>query len=196
MSADREMDPALAADRAALLVVDVQERLARVMPPEAMAALVRNVGVLIEAARRLGIPVVVSEQYPRGLGRTVAEIEQAVAALPPGQLHRFDKVEFSVCAAPAFAPVESRLDGRDHWIVTGMESHICVYQSARALRAGGAAVHVVRDAVVSRTAENRDVGLGLIERTGAFITSTETVLFDLLQRAGSDDFRALSRMIV
>jgi hypothetical protein len=77
-----------------------------------------------------------------------------------------------------------------------MECHICVYQSARALRAGGAALHVVRDAVVSRTAQSRDTGLALIERAGALVTTTETVVFDLLQRAGSDDFKALSRLIV
>lgn len=190
------MDVSLAPARAALLVVDVQDKLAAVMPPDAMTSLVRNVGILVEAARRFAIPVVVSEQYPRGLGKTVAGIEQALAALPADQLFRFDKLEFSVCAAPGFAPVEARLDGRDQWIVTGMESHICVYQSARALRAGGAAVHVVRDAVVSRTAQNREIGLGLIERSGALVTSTETVVFDLLQRAGGDDFKALSRLIV
>jgi nicotinamidase-related amidase len=77
-----------------------------------------------------------------------------------------------------------------------MESHICVYQTARALRAGGAAVHVVRDAVASRTAQNRETGLALIERTGALVTTTETVVFDLLQRAGTDDFKALSRLVV
>ncbi|HWM84703.1 MAG TPA: isochorismatase family protein [Kofleriaceae bacterium] len=196
MTSDRNMDTALVAERAALLVVDVQDKLAAVMPQDGMARLTRNLGILCEAARRFAIPVVVSQQYPRGLGPTVAGVEQALAGMPPEQLHRFDKVEFSVCAAPGFAAVESALDGRDQWIVTGMECHICVYQSARALRAGGAAVHVVRDAVVSRTAENRDTGLGLIERTGALITTTETVVFDLLQRAGGDDFKALSRLVI
>ncbi|HTE51958.1 MAG TPA: isochorismatase family protein [Kofleriaceae bacterium] len=196
MSTDRATDITLVAARAALLVVDVQEKLAAVMPAEAMAALVKNVGILCEAARRFAIPVVVSEQYPRGLGRTVAGLDEALSRLPAELLHRFEKVEFSACAAPGFAPVEARLDGRDQWIVTGMECHVCVYQSARALRAGGAAVHVVGDAVISRTAENRATGLGLIERTGALLTSTEVVVFDLLQKAGGDDFKALSRLIV
>ena len=196
MTMDRATEIAIAADRAALLVVDVQDKLAAVMPPDDMARLTRNVAILCEAARRFAIPVVVSQQYPRGLGPTVEGVEKALAGLPGERLHRFDKVEFSVCAAPDFAAVEQRLDGRDQWIVTGMECHICVYQSARALRAGGAAVHVVRDAVISRTPENRDVGLALIERAGALITTTETVVFDLLQRAGSDDFKALSRLIV
>jgi len=191
-----DMDAALSAGRAALLVVDVQDRLAAVMAPDGMSALCRNVAILCEAARRFAIPVVVSQQYPSGLGGTVAAVEQALSTLPPEQLHRFDKIEFSVCAAPGFAPVEARLDGRDQWIVTGMETHVCVYQTARALRAGGAAVHVVRDAVISRTPQNRDTGLSLIERTGALLTSTEVVLFDLLQRAGTADFKALSRLIV
>jgi len=195
-SGDRAAEVGLDPARAALLVVDVQEKLAAAMPPEGMNALVRNLGILCEAARRFAIPVVVSEQYPRGLGHTIAGVEQALAGLAPDRLFRFDKLEFSACAAPGFAPVEARLDGRDQWIVTGIECHVCVYQTARALRAGGAAVHVVRDAVSSRTAQNRDIGLALIERTGAFITSTEVVAFDLLQRAGSDDFKALSRLIV
>jgi nicotinamidase-related amidase len=190
-----DMDTALSADRAALLVVDVQEKLAAVMPAEGMSALCRNLAILIEAARRFAIPVVVSQQYPRGLGATVGPVEQALAALPADQLHRFDKVEFSACAAPAFAQVEARLDRRDQWIVTGMETHICVYQTARGLRAGGASVHVVRDVVISRTPENRATGLSLIERTGALLTSTEVVIFDLLQRAGTEDFKALSRLI-
>ena len=184
------LDPA----RSALLVVDVQERLAAAMPPEGMAALSRNVTILCEAARRFELPVVVSQQYPRGLGATIASVEEALAALPPEQVHRFDKVEFSACAATAGAELWHRL-ARDTWITTGMEAHVCVYQTVRQLCEGGAAVHVVRDAVLSRTAENLATGLALIERTGAVVTSTEVVVFDLLQRAGTDDFKALSKLI-
>jgi len=180
--------------RAALLVIDVQERLAAAMPPDPMAALVRNVCVLIETARRFGLPVVVSQQYPRGLGQTVQPVADALATLPEGSLHRFDKVEFSACAAPASAGLWPRL-ARDTWIVAGMETHVCVYQTVRHLREGGAAVHVVRDAVLSRSDENRATGLALIERTGAVITSTEVVVFDLLQKAGTEDFKALSKLV-
>ena len=196
-TSSRGMTPwALAVDpsRAALLIIDVQERLAAAMPPEGMAALTRNLLVLCEAARRFGLPVVASQQYPRGLGATVAPVEEALAALPPEQVHRFDKVEFSACAAPAAAALWSRL-ARDTWITTGMEAHVCVYQTVRQLRDEGASVHVVRDAVLSRTADNLATGLGLIERTGAVVTSTEVVVFDLLQKAGTDDFKALSKLI-
>jgi len=188
------MNLAVDPSRAALLIIDVQERLAAAMPPEGMAALTRNLLVLCEAARRFGLPVVASQQYPRGLGATVAPVEEALAALPPEQVHRFDKVEFSACAAPAAAALWSRL-ARDTWITTGMEAHVCVYQTVRQLRDEGASVHVVRDAVLSRTADNLATGLGLIERTGAVVTSTEVVVFDLLQKAGTDDFKALSKLI-
>ena len=186
---------ALERGRAALLVIDVQERLAAAMPPDPMAALVRNTCVLIETARRFALPVVVSQQYPRGLGQTVQPVADALATLPEGTLHRFDKVEFSACAAPAFAEIAPRLTGRDQWVVTGMEAHVCVYQSVRQLRQETDAVHVVRDAVLSRTADNLAVGLGLIERTDSVVTSTEVVVFDLLGKAGDEDFKALSKLI-
>ncbi len=188
------MTLAVERQRAGLLVIDVQERLAAAMPAEAMAALTRNVAVLCEAARRFALPVVVSQQYPRGLGATIAPVEEALAQLAPEQLHRFDKLEFSACAAPEGAGLWERL-GRDQWVVTGMEAHVCVYQTVRQLCERGSAVHVVRDAVVSRTADNLATGLALAERAGAVVTSTEVVVFDLLERAGSDDFKALSRLI-
>jgi nicotinamidase-related amidase len=183
------LDPA----RAALLIVDVQERLAAAMPEEALGRAERNIGVLVEAARRFGLPVVVSEQYPKGLGPTTAPVEQALATLGP-LAHRFEKLEFSACAAAAFEPLWETLD-RDQWIVTGMETHVCVYQTARELCARGAAVHVAQDAVTSRSSSNWHTGLELISRAGGVVTSTEVVVFDLLGRAGTDDFKALSRLI-
>lgn len=187
------MSLALDAARAAVLVVDVQERLAAVMPAERMAALEKSVTVLGELARRFSLPVVVSEQYPRGLGKTTAAVEAALEGLGDG-LHRFEKVEFSACGAPAFAPLWSEL-GRDQWLVAGMETHVCVYQSVRALRERAADVHVLADAVVSRTDENRQIGLDLMARAGAVVSSTEVAAFDLLGKAGSDDFKAISRLI-
>ena len=188
---------ALSRRRAALFVVDLQERLVPAMPEEVVAQIVRNASILIDAAARLGLPIVVSQQYPRGLGATVPAIEQALdqaRAAGGAAIHRFDKLEFSAAAAPAFAALAPRL-GRDQWIVTGMEAHVCVYQTARDLVARGGAVHVVADAVCSRTKANWRIGLGLAERAGAVVTSTEVCVFDLLGRAGSDEFRALSKAI-
>ena len=184
----------LARSRAALLVVDLQERLVAVMPEEIAARVIRNAAILIDAAARLGLPVVVSQQYPKGLGPTVKPIEDALAASKPAVLHRFDKLEFSAVAAPECAALVPRL-GRDQWIVCGMEAHVCVYQTARDLVARGLDVHVATDAICSRTKANWRIGVDLIERAGATPTSTEVCVFDLLGRAGSDDFKALSKAI-
>jgi nicotinamidase-related amidase len=172
--------------RAALLVVDVQERLAAAMPADVIARVVTNATILIEAAQRLGVPIVVSQQYPKGLGPTVAAIEAALARTP-GAVTRFDKLEFS---AGELAP-----RGRDQWIVCGMETHVCVYQTARGLVQRGDAVHVVADAACSRTKQSWQIGLGLCERAGAIVTTTEACVFDLLERAGSEDFKALSKLV-
>jgi isochorismate hydrolase len=175
--------------RAVLLVIDIQDRLAQAMPPEVRDQVERNVVILAETARRFGLPVDVSEQYPKGLGATTARVAAALEG-DGMDVHRFEKLEFSACDATGFPVLE-----RDQWIVAGMEAHVCVWQSVRGLRARGAEVHVVADAVASRTENNRVVGLGLCERAGAFVTSTETVTFDLLQKAGSEDFKALSKLI-
>jgi len=183
----------LSRTRAALLVIDIQDRLVPSMPEATLVSVVRNTKILIEAADRLGVPIVVSQQYPRGLGSTIKPIEDALAPVKQ-PVHRFDKVEFSAAAAPAFAELAHRM-GRDQWILCGMEAHVCVYQSARDLVARGWAVHVCADAVCSRTPLNWETGLRLTERAGAIITSTEVCVFDLLGRAGSDEFRALSKAI-
>ncbi|HWO26758.1 MAG TPA: isochorismatase family protein [Kofleriaceae bacterium] len=187
---------ALSRSRAALLVVDIQERLIPAMPAEVVARVIRHTSILIDAAARLGLPIVVSQQYPKGLGGTVPAIEEALAAVGTAgaAIHRFDKLEFSAAAAPAFAALAPRL-GRDQWIVAGMETHVCVYQSVRDLAARGTSVHVVADAVCSRAKSNWRIGLGLAERAGAILTATEVCVFDLLGRAGTDEFRALSKAI-
>ncbi len=182
----------LSRSRAALLIVDIQDRLLPVMPEDTATDVLRNTTILIAAADRLGLPIVVSQQYPRGLGPTASAIVEALAAARG--VHRFDKLEFSAAAAPGFAALAPAL-GRDQWLVCGMETHVCVYQTARDLVARGWAAHVCADAVCSRTEMNREIGLGLMERAGAIITSTEVCVFDLLGRAGSDEFRALSKVI-
>jgi len=170
----------LSRGRSALLVVDIQDRLLPAMPDDAAARVLRNTALLIQAADRLGLPIVVSQQYPRGLGVTARPIEDALASAQ--RVHRFDKLEFSAAAAPAFASLALAL-GRDQWIVCGMETHVCVYQTARDLVARGWATHVW------------ELGLRMMERAGAIIASTELCVFDLLGRAGSEEFRALSKAI-
>ena len=182
----------LARDRAALLVIDIQERLAAAMPEATRDSVIRNTNVLIEAAKRFGLPIVVSQQYPKGLGQTVGPIEQGLRDAP--NVHRFDKLDFSAAAAPELAALMPSLK-RDQWIVTGMEAHVCVYQSVRGLVDRGYQAHVVADGVSSRTEENWQIGLNLSERAGGIVTSTEVVVFDLLGKAGTDDFKILSKLI-
>ncbi|HEY3803127.1 MAG TPA: isochorismatase family protein [Kofleriaceae bacterium] len=180
----------LARQRAALLVVDIQERLAPAMPPVVLEQVVKNARILIETARRLELPIVVSQQYPKGLGTTLPAIEAAL----PDTAHRFDKVEFSAVDCAAFAELAPKL-GRDQWIVCGMETHVCVYQTVRGLVARGYQAHACADAVSSRTKTSWRVGLQLAERAGGIVTTTEASVFDLLQKAGTDDFKALSKLI-
>ena len=176
----------------ALLVTDVQERLAAAMPEPIRAQLERNLAVLIAAAGRFDIPIIVSEQYPRGLGRTVPAVQAALYEVR--DVCFFEKVDFAATASPAW-PVAVGDREIHRWIVTGMETHICVFQTVRALREDASAVHVVADACASRTKANFRHGLSLCAAAGAVVTNTETVLFDLLGRASTDDFRALSKLI-
>lgn len=176
---------------AALLVVDWQERLARAMPAEAEQRGRKNVGILLEAARQLGVPAVVSEQYPKGLGATVPDVDEAARS---AAAERVEKLEFACTGNADFHRVAETL-GRRAWIVCGMETHVCVYQTVRGLVESGATVHVVADAVCSRSDDNRRIGLDLCRAAGAVVSSTETVVFDLLQRAGTEEFKALSKLL-
>ena len=181
--------------RAAVFVVDIQERLIPAMPEAVAAQGARNASILIAAAARLKLPVVVSQQYPKGLGATVPAIEDALReAEGQTRVHRFDKAEFSAALAPAFVELAPKMP-QNQWLVCGMETHVCVYQTARDLAARGAEVHVVADAVCSRARPNWKIGLELAARAGAIVTSTEVAVFDLLERAGTDDFKALSKLI-
>lgn len=181
---------ALALDRAAalLLVVDVQERLATAMPKERLAELEKNAAVLIRAARRLDMPVVATEQYPKGLGATVASLRELLLGPP------MTKMEFS-CGASK--PIARHIlgTGRKQIVVAGMEAHVCVFQTVRDLLRGGFQVFMAQDAICSRTEANRSVGLHLCEKAGAVLTSTETILFDLLGVAGTPEFKELTALI-
>ena len=180
----------LALDRAdaLLMVIDVQEKLAAAMPEAPLAELEKNAAVLIRAARRLEIPVIATEQYPKGLGPTVASLREILPQEP------MSKMEFS-CGASE--PIARHVlgSGRKQVVVVGMEAHVCVFQTVRDLLRGGFSVFVAQDAVLSRSEANRAVGLRLCEKAGATLTSTETVLFDLLGVAGTPEFKELTALI-
>jgi nicotinamidase-related amidase len=174
-----------------LMVVDVQERLAAAMPHDDLARLVANATILLEAARILEVAVVASEQYPKGLGPT---LEPLLARLNDVGVVPDEKLDFDACSEPRIARRVAASSPRAV-IVVGMETHVCVFQTARELVRRGYATYVVGDAVCSRRPENRLVGLSLCERAGAQVTSTEAVVFDWVARAGTDAFRKISRLV-
>jgi len=152
---------------------------------------VSSVLVLLEAARLLGVPVLASEQYPKGLGPTIEPIAERLRAMG---VEPIDKNTFDACSEPRFARALAERSPRSV-VVAGMETHICVYQSARELVNRGLEVHVVADAVASRREENRAMGLALCERAGALVTPAETAVFDRLGRAGTEEFKAISKLV-
>jgi nicotinamidase-related amidase len=174
-----------------LLVVDVQERLAAAMPKESLERLVKSACLLLEAAAILGVPVIASEQYPKGLGPTLPEIGQLLVTRG---ISPIDKLDFDAASEPRISSELGRAAPRSV-VLVGMEAHVCVFQTARELVRRGYAVHVVSDAVASRTEDNRKAGLALAERAGAVLTVAETVVFDWVARAGTPSFRAISKLV-
>ena len=170
-----------------LIIVDVQERLAAVM--EERRRVVVNTVHLIEAARLLTMPVILTEQYPKGLGRTVEELRYSLSSAV-----QIEKMTFSCCGEPGFmSALEST--GRKKVVMTGMETHVCVLQTCLGLLKEGYAVHAVADAVCSRTEENYRTGIEFMRDAGAVITCTETALFQLLEKAGTEEFKTISKRI-
>jgi nicotinamidase-related amidase len=172
-----------------LVVVDVQERLFNAMDAERRDEMVANVKILVSAARRLGVAVLVTEQYPRGLGRTLPEVRTLLGDAPP-----VEKTAFSCARAEGFVERLRGL-GADHVILAGIEAHVCVLLTALDLLTQGLRVSVVADAVCSRRPANLEIGLEQARQAGAVVTATETVVFQLLGGADSDAFRELSKLL-
>jgi nicotinamidase-related amidase len=173
-----------------LMVVDVQARLCAVMPAEALDRLQTNLGHLLCLAHRLEVPVVVTEQYPKGLGPTL----DALSAQLPPDAQVLEKTHFSALAEPTVARALEAL-GRSTILLTGMEAHICVFQTARDLLGAGYRVQVAADAVTSRTEANRQAGLTLCQLAGAVPTVTEAAVFDLLGEGRGPIFKEISRRL-
>jgi nicotinamidase-related amidase len=175
----------LEAERCALLVVDIQERL---LPPIFQKEqLVRNSKLLIRAAQVLKIPALMSTQYSKGLGKTVPEI----ASLLP-ETEAIDKDRFSCFGSDAFCALLKRLPGnRNTLLLCGMESHICVMQTALAALREGYLVHVASDAVGSRTEWNWKIGLERMRAAGAVISSTEMMIYELMRSSSSPAFKEM-----
>ena len=177
------MSRMLERDRAALVIVDVQEAFRPAVGEFDQVA--SNAAILAEGARILGLPVILTEQYPRGLGETVPEVARVTQGVP-----RLEKTVFSAARADGFD-----LDGRDQALVCGIETHVCVNQTVQDLLDQGVETQVAADAVTSRTAANRRAGLAKMEASGAMLTSTEMALFELVGRAGTDEFKEVQRLV-
>ena len=174
-------------DASCLIVIDMQERLVPAM--QAPARTLKNTRLLISTASRLGVPIMLTEQYPKGLGHTVREIADSAANLPV-----YEKLHFSCMEEPKFADA-FKAHGRKQAIITGMEAHICVMQTAAQLMEQGIQVFVVTDATSSRTLESEKACLDRLQAIGAGIVTTEMVVFEWLAKAGTDAFKDILPLI-
>jgi nicotinamidase-related amidase len=173
-------------DNAALVVIDVQGKLAEAM--DGKEDLFENVKRLVRGAKVLGLPVILTEQYPKGLGPTRPDIAELIDSEP------IAKTAFSCCGEPAF--VEAlEATGRRQVLLCGIETHVCVYQTAAGLIDMGYGTHVVLDAVSSRTARNRRLGIEKMKDCGAQITGVEMALFEMLKVAGGDEFKQMIQIV-
>lgn len=183
-AADYRLDP----DQAVLVVIDVQERLVPAMKDKIAGKIKGNIALLLEGAKQLGIPVITTEQYPRGLGHTVADLAEVCGETV------IEKVSFGCCGEPKFNEA-LKATGRKQVLVTGMEAHVCVYQTVLGLLEDGYAVHLVRDAICSRSKENYQAGVENAAAAGAVVSTTEMALFQMLKEAGTPEFKAIAKLI-
>lgn len=174
-------------EQSQILIVDVQERLAAAMNES--DAMVRHCGLLIDAARLIGVPVTISEQYPQGLGPTVPALSEKAEGI-----ERFAKVEFS-CLRDAAIRTALRSRSRGQLIIGGIEAHVCVLQTAVDAKADGFDVFVVADATTSRKAASRDLALQRLAASGVTIVTAEMVIFEWAGSAGSANFKPLSKLV-
>jgi nicotinamidase-related amidase len=174
-------------DRSCLLIVDVQERLAPVMSDP--RRVLHNCALLMRAAQRLGIPILITEQYPKGLGPTMVDLRPYIpeeGALP--------KLHFSAAADEAILTKLQSFD-RGQVVVAGIETHVCVLQTALDLKAKGFETMVAADACASRRIESEQMGWSRMRQCGVELLSVEMVLFEWLQQAGTPEFKELSALI-
>jgi nicotinamidase-related amidase len=181
------MTAMLTPENTALVLLDVQGKLTSLMAQDEQ--LIRNLRILIQGARILQLPIHWMEQYPAGLGPTTPEVAELLEDLAP-----IPKLSFSACAEEAF---RNRLKSgrRLQILLCGIETHVCVYQTARDLLEHGYEVELVVDATSSRTLENKKIGVKKMTATGVRITSVETALFELLRTSRSPQFKQISRLV-
>lgn len=171
-----------------LVIVDMQTKLVGAMPAEAMQATIKNCTILAQAAQLLNVSVIITEQYPQGLGATLPEIQQQFSPFKP-----IVKTAFSASGEPKFNQQLHR--DQPQIILAGMEAHICILQTALSLKQMGKQVFVVEDAIISRNTTNKANAISRLREAGCEITNTESVLFEWLGNANHPAFKELTRLI-
>ncbi|MBN1848073.1 MAG: hydrolase [Deltaproteobacteria bacterium] len=170
-----------------LLIIDVQEKLIPAINQK--ERIIDNIKKLIRLSELFNLPVILTEQNPDKIGSTLSEVKESLPAYEP-----ISKLHFNCCEVDAFKEsIESKK--LENLIISGVETHICVFQTAMALLKNGYHVQVPQDAVGSRTDENWQVGLHLMRDAGAIVTSTETIIYQILKQAGTDEFRKMLKVI-
>jgi len=177
----------LTAENTILAVIDFQGNLAQAMADR--TSLFENAQKIIQGIRIFDIPLIVTEQMPAKLGSTLPEIANHIQGISP-----ISKESFSCCQNEVFMQTLKKT-GRKQILLAGIETHICVYQTARDLLSAGYPVYIVSDAVSSRTSRNHEIGLQLIRDAGGTLTSTETVLFELLKTAAHEKFKDIFKIV-
>jgi len=172
----------------AFVVIDIQERLVKAMDPDVLKKVTDNTARLIKGANILGVKTLVTQQYTKGLGATIPELAEHL------KCEAIEKTSFSCCGELSFVD-QLKTAGIKTVVLAGMETHVCVLQTAIDLLEAGYNVHVAADAVCSRAKFNWHTALGFMEKAGAVITVTETVLFQLVGGAGRDGFKEVSGLI-
>ena len=178
------LDPA----HTALAIIDMQDGFRSTISDFAETA--ARIALIAHAVQRLNIPIIVTEQYPRGLGHTADEIK---TVLPP-KLKAIEKTTFSSCGAQKF---EAELERTQvlHVLICGIESHVCVNQTTHDLLERGYRVHLLTDCITARAAHNKEIGLAKMQQSGASPSSTEMALFELLRDAKHEQFKAIQKLI-
>lgn len=185
------MRRALNREDAVLVVVDVQERLVPAIHKELYERSLKNFKIVIEAAGTLGIPILLTEQYPKGLGRTVPDVVQALGGKA---YERIEKVTFSCGRDEGFLAAVAKT-ARRQIVLVGMETHVCVYQTSVDLLNAGYEVFVLDDAVSSRFLHNYQSGIAALRDAGAVVVSTETAVFRWMNVAGTPEFKKISSLL-
>ncbi|MCG8323881.1 MAG: hydrolase [Thiotrichales bacterium] len=177
-------------DDSVLVVIDIQPKLTAVMPSKVLARLQRNSTLLIRSAGLLNVPVIATEQYPKGLGK----IEDEILKLMPDGSSCFEKTCFSCAGSGEFLQTLRDLN-RKQVILLGMEAHVCIYQTAVQLQQEGYAVYVVIDGVCSRQRENYETALTRMRQAGITTCDTESVMFEWLRDASHPEFKTISALL-